>query len=345
MLEVTNFIRNNWYVAAWGSEVTASKPFARTLLNQPIVLYRNEASKPVAMIDRCCHRGAPLSVGRIEGNCIRCMYHGMLFDQAGQCLYAPAQTRIPTDAKIQTFPVEERHGFIWIWMGKPELADASEIPSMPWLSTPEYEWKPMYLYYLSNASLISDNTLDFTHLSFVHGNSVGTPGQAEMKAPYTEVDGGLLSTRWDMDSDPIELHRLAGMSGKVDRWLISRWYAPGMLLLEAGACPAGNGGPDGSRAGGISFRHTSIFTPETDFTSHYFWTHARDFKLGDADLTDKIHSTLHDAFLEDKVMIEAQQRVIRSFPNEKYVGIAADAGPNMGRRLIAIRLEQEAALD
>jgi phenylpropionate dioxygenase-like ring-hydroxylating dioxygenase large terminal subunit len=273
------------------------------------------------------------------------MYHGMIFDQSGSCHYAPAQTRIPTDAKVQSFPVEERHGFIWIWMGKSELADTSKIPFMPWLSSPDYRWKPMYLHYLSNMQLISDNTLDFTHLSFVHENSVGTPQQAEMKAPYIEVDGGLLSTRWDMDSDPIELHRLAGLSGKVDRWLISRWFTPGMLLLDAGSCPAGNGGPEGSREGGIGFKHTSIFTPETDFTTHYFWTHARDFKIDDDAFTELVHKKLEDAFLEDKFMIEAQQKVIRDLPDENYVGIAADSGPNMARRLMATKLEEEMDLD
>ena len=66
---------NAWYVAGWSSEMTA-KPIGRTLLDEPVVMYRGKDGKLVALEDRCCHRGMPLSHGEVFDNNIRCEYHG-----------------------------------------------------------------------------------------------------------------------------------------------------------------------------------------------------------------------------------------------------------------------------
>src|SRR3954454_14776378 len=83
------FLWNSWYVAAWNHELIDGKKVARMILERPIVLYRGASGKVVALDDRCCHRAAPLSMGRIEGDDIRCMYHGMKFDPAGKCIQIP----------------------------------------------------------------------------------------------------------------------------------------------------------------------------------------------------------------------------------------------------------------
>src|SRR5262245_31414674 len=78
-------IRNAWYVAAYSSEV-GRKPFARTILGRPLVLYRTEAGLPVAFQDACPHRAMPLSKGALLGDRLRCMYHGALFEPSGKCV-------------------------------------------------------------------------------------------------------------------------------------------------------------------------------------------------------------------------------------------------------------------
>jgi len=70
------FLRNGWYVAAWDHEVTRQHMLRRTLLSEPVVFYRTEDGRPVALEDRCCHRHAPLSRGRLVGNAVECPYHG-----------------------------------------------------------------------------------------------------------------------------------------------------------------------------------------------------------------------------------------------------------------------------
>src|SRR3981081_1035043 len=120
------FLYNAWYVAAWRGEVTA-KPMGRPLLNEPVVFYRAADGAAVALEDRCCHRGMPLSCGEVFGQNIRCEYHGMVFDGAGKCVEIPGQAMIPNNARVRSFPVAERDDLVWIWMGDASRADESKI--------------------------------------------------------------------------------------------------------------------------------------------------------------------------------------------------------------------------
>src|SRR5579862_6401829 len=82
------FIRNAWYVAAWADEIEAG-PLARRICNEPVVLYRDANNKAAALIDMCCHRGAPLHLGRVVQQGIECGYHGLVFDGNGTCVRIP----------------------------------------------------------------------------------------------------------------------------------------------------------------------------------------------------------------------------------------------------------------
>jgi phenylpropionate dioxygenase-like ring-hydroxylating dioxygenase large terminal subunit len=141
------FIEDAWYVAAWDHEIGPDVLLARTLLGKPLVFYRREDGGVVAMDDRCCHRAAPLSIGRKEGDCVRCLYHGLKFDPQGVCVEMPGQERIPPMARVRTYPVVERDRFVWIWMGAPDLADPSSILSFFWHASPEWAMKPGYIHY------------------------------------------------------------------------------------------------------------------------------------------------------------------------------------------------------
>ena len=120
------FVRNNWYPAAWASEVTR-EPMARTLLNDPVVLYRTAEGAPVALEDRCCHKYLPLSMGTIQGNNVQCGYHGMVFGPDGKCVRIPGQARIPENAWVRSYPVAEHYGMVWFWPGDPALASTEKL--------------------------------------------------------------------------------------------------------------------------------------------------------------------------------------------------------------------------
>ncbi len=90
------FPRNGWYAAIWSKDL-AETPVARTFLDQQVVLFRGKGGKPGALEDRCCHRAAPLSLGAVEGDNLRCGYHGLTFDTKGQCVHIPGQDIDPRE--------------------------------------------------------------------------------------------------------------------------------------------------------------------------------------------------------------------------------------------------------
>jgi phenylpropionate dioxygenase-like ring-hydroxylating dioxygenase large terminal subunit len=213
------FLKNTWYVAAWTHEVTSEGVLARTITRVPLILWRDAAGRAVALEDRCCHRGAPLSKGRREGERIRCMYHGLLFDPSGRCVEIPSQNFIPPAAKVRAFPVIERHKWIWVWMGEPERADESLIPDTHYLDDPAWRGIPGYLHYDANYLLITDNLLDFSHLSYVHETTLGgSANYAGIRPKVTRSGRGVRVERWLIDDEPAPyLRKLKTWPGNVDR--------------------------------------------------------------------------------------------------------------------------------
>ncbi|HYF18143.1 MAG TPA: aromatic ring-hydroxylating dioxygenase subunit alpha [Ramlibacter sp.] len=342
------FIRNCWYVAAWDEEVPAEGLLARTLLGEPVLLYRGAQGQVVALEDRCCHRSAPLHLGRKEGDCVRCLYHGLKFDPTGACVEIPGQTSIPPRTCVRSYPVAERDRLVWIWMGDPARADAAQIADFFWHDSPEWRMKPGYLHYRAHYQLIVDNLLDFTHLAWVHPTTLGTSSAADLKPQIersTDGDGTLTIRRWYLGDEMPNLHRrVATFEGKVDRWQIYQWSPPALLRMDAGSAPAGTGAPEGRRVPqALQFRHTSIQTPETATTSHYWFCQARNFALDDDAMTQRIFDDVLVAFEEDRRMIEGQQKVLDLVPQRPMIPIAADAGLNQARWLLDRLARREVA--
>src|SRR5882672_2326372 len=119
--EMTLFLRNAWYVAAWDHEVTRELRAVR-IIGDGVVLYRTEAGDPVALEDACPHRKLPLSMGRLVGDELECGYHGMVFDRAGSCTRIPGVKRVPPSVCVRGYPAVSRYGLVWVWMGDPRQA-------------------------------------------------------------------------------------------------------------------------------------------------------------------------------------------------------------------------------
>ena len=339
------FIRNTWYVAAWDHEVTKEGLFTRTIIGEPVLMYRKQDGEIVAMQDRCCHRGAPLSVGRREGDCVRCMYHGLKFDDAGQCVEAPAQKRIPIQAKVRTYPIVQRHRWIWVWMGDPAKADESLIPDTQWLDHPDWRSLDGYIHYDVNYLLICDNLLDFSHLPFVHPTTLGGGADYAASQPKVDrIDNGVRITRWALDIDPPPFAAaVKEWGGKVDRWNIYNFTIPALLLMDAGMAPTGQGAEQGNREGAIEFRGCQAITPETETSTHYFFAHPHNFSIDKPDVTRTIHDAVVAAFDEDRDIITAQQNSLALAPDFKMVAFGIDAALNQFRWAVSKRLAEEAA--
>jgi len=340
------FVRNCWYVAAWDHELIDSRILARTILELPVVLYRGESGEYVAMDDRCCHRAAPLSMGRVEGDCLRCMYHGMKFDAAGKCIQIPGQDRIPPKLGVRSYPVVERNHLIWIWMGDPELANPDLIIDYEPLD--DWRWRgiPCYLHYDANWVLIVDNLADFGHLAFVHTNTLGGSEEYAFQTKPVAIerlDNGFRVERWHMDSDPPPFHKkvIPNKYDKVDRRNIGHMQLPGVFFLETLFAPAGSGAEKGNMEGTREYRNCQYMTPETRSSTHFFWNYLHNFDLDDPTIEVSLRDSLIEGFMEDKAIIEAQQKLFDGNPDFQLLAIAADAPLSHFRWLLDQKMEIE----
>ena len=326
------FLKNCWYVAAWDHELIDGRKLARTLLEKPVVLYKGESGQVVALEDRCCHRGAPLSLGRIEGDCIRCMYHGMKFEPSGKCIQIPGQEMIPPKLGVRSFPVVERDHLVWIWMGDPAKADPGLIVDYPPLREPGWRGEPAYLHYDANWLLIVDNLSDFAHLAFVHTKTLGGSEEYAYTTKPVAIErlaDGFRVERWHMNADAPPFHRkvIPNKADKVDRRNIGRMHVPGIFFLETTFAPAGSGAekggplPEGTR----QYRNCQFMTPETRRSTHFFWNYLHDYDLHNPNIARSLCNSMLEGFMEDKAFIEAQQKLFDADPDTKLLAIAADA--------------------
>ncbi|MPY68828.1 MAG: Rieske 2Fe-2S domain-containing protein [Alphaproteobacteria bacterium] len=339
------FPRNYWYVAAWADEVRRQEMLRRTICDEPVVLYRREDGRPAALEDRCCHRHMPLSDGRIRGDNVECLYHGLTYDPTGACIRVPSQTQIPPDARVRSYPVAERYGWVWIWMGEPALADPAAIEDFHWMDHPDWRAKGERLAVDANYMLLVDNLLDLTHLQFVHPTTLGTEAISGNPIKTERIGDGVRVTRWIMDSPAPPFFQKAGgfaPDENVDRWQIIDFTPPGFVRLDVGAAKAGTGAPEGDRSQGITMRNLNAITPETDGTTHYFWAQAHDFRIDDPTVTELLFRQVHTAFLEDLAVLKAQQANIDAFGEPPQVDFNQDAGGLQARRALQRILDAEA---
>lgn len=348
------FIKNCWYAAAWSDEVASTEMYATSIIAEPVVMYRTDAGAVVAMEDRCCHRFAPLSKGRIEDGCnIRCMYHGMKFDPTGTCIDIPCQDKIPASAKVRTYPAVERGGWVWLWMGDPAQADLDLIPPVIGLDSDEYILKPASLVYDANYQLINDNLTDFSHLAYVHANSFGAK-EAWAKIPpvVRRIPRGIRVSRWIGPGEGVEKLE-SGEKGLADftpsdfaSWQIYDYLAPGVLLMmnafyDVADMPADGVSPPLESARAISANFSNhIITPLDEKRSRYTFSFGPRASDGNEQMALGMVEVAKRAFAEDKEMIEAQQKIIdRGTPRE--VILSADVGPVQIRSVIRQLIKAE----
>jgi phenylpropionate dioxygenase-like ring-hydroxylating dioxygenase large terminal subunit len=337
------YAKNAWYVAAWVQDLEPENLIGLTVLGQPIVLWRANG-RAIAMEDRCVHRLAPLSRGRCEGAKLRCMYHGMLYDSGGRVVEIPGQTQIPSEAKVRTFPVVEKHSWLWVWMGDPARADEALIPPAIGFDDPK-NWilGRGCLNYAAEARLVNDNLLDFSHFSYVHEQSLKAgPEYAAQPPNVIALQSGVRFERWLQENTP----RAQGANGPCDSWQEYEYHIPGVLSNWRGDYPRGTAEscnfrrPDPARAEYLTCSSQAV-TPTGTKTARYFFSYGIHRDHGDDVSRDKMMALLAEVFAEDRSMIEAQQRIIDLTPEPKIVPTAHDRGTTMFNAKVATLIREE----
>ena len=342
------FLKNCWYVAAWDHELIDGRLLHRTLLGEHVLLYRGDSGQVVALNDRCPHRGALLSRGRLEGDSVRCMYHGLKYDASGKCVQIPGQEMIPPKMRVRKYPTVENGHLVWIWMGDPAKADPAEIVDFPYLRDPAWKGVPGYMHYDANYLLIVDNLSDFAHLAFVHLKTLGGSEEYAFVTKPVAVERlprGFRVERWHMNSDPPPFHRkvIRDKQSKVDRRNIANMTVPGIFYMETMFAPAGQGAERSELAGAREYRNCQFMTPETERATHFFWSYLNNFEGEDTTISRSLFDSLVEGFMEDKAIIERQQRTLDEDPGFQMLAILADAPLAHFRRVLGKLIEAENA--
>lgn len=314
------YLRNCWYMVGWGREFAVGKLVPLVLINERLVVYRCASGMLVALQDRCAHRLAPLSTGRLEQDDIRCMYHGLKYAPDGRCVEIPGQTAIPATIQVRSFAIVERHSAAWVWMGEKSSANPCLIPDFVGVEHPDWRMLPGRMDYDVNYTLINANLLDLSHVPYVHRNSFlggedpvqRTAASAAMTQSTIEsLDRGVRMTTLRKNWLVPPLSRDA--TGPVaDMWSTQDFLVPGIFLLTTEFFSAGAIDRAGGRRPAETplHRHFSCqaVTPLADRTTRYFYAFGPEQRSKiSADAFAKISEM---AFAEDKAMITAQQQVI-----------------------------------
>ena len=222
-----------WYPVTPSSKLGRKRPIAITLMDEPLVAFRDGAGRARVLFDRCPHRNLPLSLGRVQSDgSLECAYHGWCFDGEGRCVAVPGLVGIDEEAparRVEHHPTVERDGFVWVW------ADRASAPEGEPFALPVIDGagsgETVFAYDLDctlHAAL--ENALDVPHTAFLHKGIFRGGDTREITAVRRAVPGGI---EVQYLGEPVGLGRLRGKQGSeltFDHW--DRFLLPSVAQIE-----------------------------------------------------------------------------------------------------------------
>jgi len=315
-------VLDGWYVACRGDDLRDA-PMARTIFDIPVVLFRDAHGRASALLDRCAHRNAPLSLGTIdvEGR-IACPYHGWRYDGSGVCREVPGllDGGDGEGRSVPSFATLEQDGFVWMWgrVGAEPVGTPARIPYID-----DAEYITILREYDVECTLHAalENALDVPHTAFVHRGDFRGKGSREIEAVRRRIPGGI-------EVEYIGEPPLSGPTTDAQgQPLVSqhwdRFFLPGVAQVEY-------------RTG--TDRHlisTLPHTPASDFRTRFWlvscWKIAPEKR---AQMRPIIEQQLDTILAQDVEILRQQTRRIRELGGESYRSTALDLmGPEILRLL------------
>jgi phenylpropionate dioxygenase-like ring-hydroxylating dioxygenase large terminal subunit len=208
MRERCGLLKNAWYAAALSTELTAKRPLGKVILEQPLVLWRSTGGAPVALEDRCAHRNAALSKGDVFNGRLGCAYHGWVYNHEGRCVEVPSDGpgAPPPACGVQRFPVRERDGIVWVWMG--DVVPDVEPFAMPYWQKPGWGTYYMVTAFPNEVTHLVENFMDVPHTTFVHAGWFRRPAHKRVRVIVERTPASVLVT-YDLPNDRI------GFTGRI----------------------------------------------------------------------------------------------------------------------------------
>jgi vanillate O-demethylase monooxygenase subunit len=327
-----NYPYNCWWVAAFSHEVGRTL-LSRWLLDTPVLLYRTEAGEVVAMEDRCPHRLAPLSLGRLHGDSVECGYHGFRFGPTGRCTLVPSMgAAVPIS--VESFPVRECAPFVWIYLGdRNVLTDVPPPTELPWTIDPAFAVLSGAIDIAANYLLLKENVLDLTHLGYVHAKSFGITDWTNPPDVSTEGDTVSYRQRFVGCPLPAAFALPLGLEPGVvwNRETYGSFVTPALQISANDVFEPSK--PD-TPAGRYRIAHAT--TPVDQRQMRYSWVFGRDHGRSEQEM-GSLFNALTQGFGEDQTILEAVQRLADRQPRRGSSGersVKADAAGVYARRIV-----------
>ncbi|MGG6267618.1 Rieske 2Fe-2S domain-containing protein [Leptolyngbya sp. AN03gr2] len=165
---------NHWYAVAWAHDLKPGKILPIRIWSQQIALYRDSQNQVQAVENVCPHKGVAMDKGKVQGDAIVCGYHGWEFNGQGECVGIPYWNegqKLPC-AKIQSYPVQEKYGLIWLFPGDRDFAELASVPDIPEYDDPTCFMVPIAAKFKAHFSICNENTMDVFH-GYLHQNLQG----------------------------------------------------------------------------------------------------------------------------------------------------------------------------
>lgn len=338
------FLKNTWYVAALSHDVTLT-PIQQVVLGEAIALYRTESGQATALGDRCPHRFAPLHKGKVKGDCLECPYHGLQFEPSGACSLNPhGDGIVPQAAKVKAYPVVERDGIVWIWLGEAKQADQSKV-----LNLSEFfgngEQPVISGSYKLNAhvEVVTDNLMDLSHAPFLHPTTLADPENVKnLRFEMVQEGNSVVARHYVPASLPSAQFKPFRTSTEplCDTHAHMRWDPPSNMQLDVGVTECGRPASEG-----LLIHMAHLLTPIDGNRTNYFWLASRNFVMDNEQVSAVMQEQVNLAFTtEDEPMIEAvaQNMGTPDLFSLKPVLLPGDAAGVRVRRILQQLREKDA---
>jgi phenylpropionate dioxygenase-like ring-hydroxylating dioxygenase large terminal subunit len=328
---------NQWYVAAVSEEIGPGI-LGRTLLNRPIILFRDDGGVAHALSGVCPHRMMPLKMGELAGNRVVCAYHGLTYDTTGACVAAPTSSKLPRCA-LTRYPAKEKAPFLWVWLGDPAAAESTPLPAQESIGLGADGWRTDFCRYFelkARYPLLVDNLFDLSHLAFIHRDTAAAVDLA-LTEPVMEEGGGRLVVsreRLDAPADFAAQVLFPAHAPRMSRRLETEMI--GMSLIKAG-------GPfwDGPNCTAPLLGHQNfihVLSPESETSTHYWSLLGRDFRLEDDQLSAELVTGTTRIVQQDLDALEAIEQLLSgSLRLPREISMLPDQGA-LHARLRLIRM-------
>ena len=227
-------------------------------------------------------------------------------------------------------------------MGDPEMADEALIPDFHWNDDPGWDVIRGLVPIKGHYQLLVDNLLELSHLAYVHQSTIGNEEVAQASIECERTEQSVRIVRQMRDIPPPPLWALTrNITTNIDRWHVIDFTPPANVVIETGGAAPGTGGFEGDRSKGYVHMILTPITPETEKSSHLFWSIARNHNLDDKEYSKRYFKQVAQTFKEDVDMIEAQQGVMDLNIDDNDFDLNADNGSIQARRMVDRLLQSE----